>query len=455
MECIIDYSNNNYMYATYVNGQITRSSNGFTLWTSEVDISANIPGGQPTGAWVTPYIIDPNNSSTLYAGYDKIWKTSDRGDTWTGASQVLSSSQKLRSLAIATSNSNVLYAADRSNMWKTTDGGATDWVSITAPASSTSITYITLHPTNSDILWITYGGYISGQKVYESTDGGATWSNISSGLPNIPVMSIVNYKEATDRNVLFIGTDLGVYIKDGSNDWISYNNGLPNVVVTEVEIFYNDSGTDKLIAGTYGRGLWETDIDAALPVELALFSVNSIKNDQVLLEWETVSEVNNYGFELERKSFVSGTEVSDWEMIGFIEGHGNSNSPKFYSFIDKQLNAGNEFSYRLKQIDINGQFEYSEVVEVKITPKDFTINQNYPNPFNPTTLINFRIPHKVYVKLTIFDVLGREIKTLMEESLDAGIYSIEFDGKNLPGGVYYYNISTEGFSETRKMILIK
>ncbi len=224
MECIIDYSDANYMYATYVRGQISRSTNGSSFST---DISANIPGGQPTGAWVTPYVIDPNNSTTLFAGYDKVWKTSDRGNSWTSASQVLSSSDKLRSLAIAPSNSLILYAADKTNMWKTTDGGATNWTAITLPSTSTSITYIAVHPTDANTLWITYGGYVAGQKVYESTDGGVNWTSISTGLPNLPIMSIVHNKSVTSKNILFVGTDLGVYAKEGANDWVEYNSGLP------------------------------------------------------------------------------------------------------------------------------------------------------------------------------------------------------------------------------------
>lgn len=453
MECIVDYSNSNYMYASYVNGQITRSINGFTNWITEEDISANIPGGQPTGAWVTPYIIDPNSSTTLFAGYDQVWKTTDRGNNWTSVSQVLSSTDKLRSLAIAPSNSNVLYTADRLNMWKTTDGGATNWSAITLPTLNNSITYITVHPTDANTLWFTVGGYTSGQKVYESTDGGGTWTEISAGLPNLPVMCIVHYKEATDRNVLFVGTDLGVYVKDGINNWASYNTGLPNVVVTELEIYYNPSGTDKLRAGTYGRGLWETDIDAALPVELKTFNF-SINNNIVSLNWETASEVNNYGFEIEKKTIASDTE-SLWRKIGFVEGFGNSNSPKFYEFNDQISEGGNKFEYRLKQIDINGQFEYSDKIEVEITPNEYLLTQNYPNPFNPTTNITFNLPQKSEVSIKVFNMLGKEIKELVNEVKDVGIYSVEFNANNLPSGVYYYSLKTNNYTQTKKMLLVK
>jgi len=462
MECIVDYSNSNYMYATYIRGQITRSINGFTSKTNEVDISANIPGGQPTGdsptgAWVTPYLIDPNSSSTLFAGYDQVWKTIDRGNNWTSASQQLSATVKLRSLAIAPSNSLVLYAADQSNMWKTTDGGASNWSSITLPSTSTSVTYIAVHPTDPNTLWITYGGFVAGQKVYESTDGGTNWNSISSGLPNLPIMSIVHYKEATTRNVLFVGTDLGVYVKDGPSDWAEYNSGLPSVVVTELDIYYNAGGTDILRAGTYGRGLWETDIDAALPVELTSFAANSVEGSKVSLNWETATEVNNYGFEIERKMInnTQNEENDSWKNIGFIEGSGNSNSPKLYSFVDATLSGGSKFTYRLKQIDIDGSFEYSDLVEIEVIPINFALNQNYPNPFNPTTTISYTLPFKASITLNVYDILGKEVIKLVQETKDAGIYKASFDANNLPSGVYYYTLRAGNFVQTRKMLLLK
>ncbi len=294
MECIVDFSNANYMYATYVQGRIYRSTNGGISFPTV--ISNNIPG-PPTGAWVTPYIIDQNNSSTLFAGYDRVWKTTDRGNTWTSASQVLSSSFKLRSLAIAPSNSNIIYVADQTNMWKTIDGGSTNWSSVILPAISNSITYIAIKNDDPNTVWITVGGYTDGEKVFESTDGGSSWTNISAGLPNIPVMCVVQYKSPTDRDVLFVGTDAGVYAKNGVANWASYNVGLPNVVVTELEIHYSSGGAaDILRAGTYGRGLWETEILAPLPVELSSFSASLI-GSSIKLIWQTQTEVNNYGFE--------------------------------------------------------------------------------------------------------------------------------------------------------------
>jgi photosystem II stability/assembly factor-like uncharacterized protein len=258
MECIIDYSNSNFMYITLQDGDIYRNFNGYQT-DSAVKISNNIPG-KPKGAWVTPFIMNPYNNSILYAGYDTIYKTTDRGNSWKRISQSLSSS-KIRSLVIAPSDTNVLYASDPANMYKTTDGGATNWTSVNSSPADTSyyLTYIAVKHDDKNTLWITLGGYNDTMKVFESTDGSDSWRNISAGLPNLPVMSIVQYKSVSDRVVLYVGTDRGVYVKDGNNNWAPFSNGLPNVVVTELDIYYNSAG-DKLRAGTYGRGLWETNI---------------------------------------------------------------------------------------------------------------------------------------------------------------------------------------------------
>ena len=480
MECIVDYSNANYMYGTYVQGAITRTIDGFTdpnfdgQTYDEVTISDNITGNH-TGAWVTPYVIHPTAPATLYAGYDQVWKTVDRGDNWTNASSGLSSTNLLRSLAIAPSNGNVLYAADQTKMWKTTNGGGS-WTEITAnlPSLSNMITYIAIHATNPNIVWFTVGGFTAGQKVYQSADGGGTWTPIATGLPNLPIMSIVHYKKATDRNVLFVSTDLGVYVSEQAlpaapsilpkvnvSDWSLYSNGLPNVVVSELEIFYAASGgTDKLRAGTFGRGLWETSIDAALPVELTSFAANSVEGNKVSLVWETATEVNNYGFDIERQSVVELGKTSklseeNWKSIGFLNGSGNSNSPKKYSFVDELISGGSNFAYRLKQIDIDGSYEYSDVVEIKVVPTNFTLQQNYPNPFNPETKINYSVPSKTQITLSVFDVLGREIVKLVNEIQEQGVYEATFDASQFPSGIYFYSLQAGEFTQTRKMMLLK
>lgn len=450
MECIVDNNNaTSYMYATYVRGEIYRNSNGFST-TATTTISANIPGGQPAGAWVTPYIMDPSNSAVLYAGYDRVWKTADRGNTWTQASQVLSGTTKLRSLAIAPSNTNYLYAADLGNMWKTADAGATNWSAVTLPSTATSVTYIAVKNNDPNIIWISYGGFNAGSKVYRSADGGTSWTNISSGLPNIPVMCVIQYTAAPDREVLFAGTDAGVYVKNGSNDWEAFNSGLPNVVVTELEVYYDQaSGANKLRAGTYGRGLWETAISSALPVQLTAFNATA-KQWSIELKWSTATEVNSAYFILERS-----TDAENWNEIARLASSGNSNAQKNYGYADNKLPVGKYF-YRLKSVDNDGSYEYSKMINAEVLiPQELKISESFPNPFNPETRIKFEMPNKEKVRLSVFNQLGEEVAVLVDKVCNAGIFETSWNAQGMPSGIYYMRIMVGKESVTRKLLLLK
>jgi len=197
-----------------------------------------------------------------------------------------------------------------------------------------------------------------------------------------------------------------------------------------------------------------------IPVELSSF-YSKVDNNNVHLIWTTATETNNYGFEIQRASISSELINLKWETIGFIKGSGTSTEPKQYTFFDKNLSAG-KYAYRLKQIDYGGTFEYSNTIEVTIeVPDKFELEQNYPNPFNPVTKIRFSIPvtaetHQS-VSLQIFDVLGNELATLMNEYKPAGRYEIEFDANKygLSSGVYFYQLRYGEFSSVRKLILMK
>jgi hypothetical protein len=190
-----------------------------------------------------------------------------------------------------------------------------------------------------------------------------------------------------------------------------------------------------------------------LPVELTSFSAVVLK-DKIKLNWKTETEVNNYGFEVER-STKQDARNGNWEKMGFVNGSGNSNSPKNYSYEDKNVNTG-KYSYRLKQIDNDGKYEYSKVVEVYLNvPGKFELSQNYPNPFNPTTTIRFSILETGNVKLTLFNILGQEIRTLVNESKEAGVHTINFNASELNSGLYLYKLEANGLVQTRKMTLVK
>lgn len=192
-----------------------------------------------------------------------------------------------------------------------------------------------------------------------------------------------------------------------------------------------------------------------LPIELTSFTASANRNS-ITLQWKTATEVNNYGFEVERREInthhVSGIH---WNKIGFILGNGTSNSPHEYFFTDTKLNSGH-YSYRLKQIDNVGVYKYSQEIEVSIaTPKVFALKQNYPNPFNPVTNISFSLPSRSFVTLKIFDVLGREVAGLISEELDAETLMYQWNAEGLPSGVYLYRLQAGLYVDTKKLILLR
>ncbi|MCG6958975.1 T9SS type A sorting domain-containing protein, partial [bacterium BMS3Abin03] len=196
--------------------------------------------------------------------------------------------------------------------------------------------------------------------------------------------------------------------------------------------------------------------DRVLPVELTTFTAD-INNNFIQLNWQTSTEVKNYGFEVERASIAQNLSHYhiDWQKIGFVLGAGNSNSPKSYTFIDKNIIPG-VYLYRLKQIDTDGSYIYSKEIEINLVNSfEFKLKQNYPNPFNAITIIKYSIPEASIVRMKIFDILGREIITLVNENKIGGNYEIRFDAKNLSSGIYYYQIRAGKFIDTKKFVLIK
>ena len=192
-----------------------------------------------------------------------------------------------------------------------------------------------------------------------------------------------------------------------------------------------------------------------IPVELTSFTAE-VSAKTVTLKWITASELNNSGFEIEKQ--VSGKQytVSNiWERIGFVEGKGTTAETNYYSFIDEEVSAG-IYKYRLKQIDFDGSFEYSDVVEVEVNiPAAFSLSQNYPNPFNPSTRIEYSIPSDGFVSLTIYNTIGQEVSTLVNENQTAGNYSVSFSADKLPSGLYFYSLRNGNYTATKKMLLLK
>lgn len=198
---------------------------------------------------------------------------------------------------------------------------------------------------------------------------------------------------------------------------------------------------------------YATDILPAgsIPVELTYFTA-TVSNKSVTLNWTTATETNNSGFDIERKSSSTG-----WQRITFVQGNGTTTQSNAYSFSDRNLTEG-KYSYRLKQIDLNGTYEYSKVVDVNIVSSvvnQYELLQNYPNPFNPATTIKFNLADAGNVKLSVYNLLGQEVKIIANGFFEAGPHTIEFNASNLTSGIYLYKIEANGFVQTKKMTLLK
>jgi hypothetical protein len=211
--------------------------------------------------------------------------------------------------------------------------------------------------------------------------------------------------------------------------------------ITSATAYDPGSGSFLLMGSTGGN---------VLPVELTSFS-GSAHGRNVELRWNTATEINNNGFEVQKN--ISGS----WAKIGFVDGAGTTNAPHSYSFVDVN-SAADKYSYRLKQIDRDGKFTYSNAIEVTTSPtaEDFKLSQNYPNPFNPSTKFSFAMKNAELTTLKVYNVVGEEVATLFNEVAQPGqIYSLTFDAKNLPSGMYFYVLRSQSRNEIKKMMLMK
>jgi hypothetical protein len=185
-------------------------------------------------------------------------------------------------------------------------------------------------------------------------------------------------------------------------------------------------------------------------VELTSFTAMVI-NNTVQLNWKTATEINSSVFEVEKKSAINNT----WQKIASLKASGNNTSQQFYSYNDINVNAGN-YSYRLKMIDFNGSFTYSNIINSEVTAlTNFNLAQNYPNPWNPTTTIRYQLPVNSMISIIVFNALGIKVATLINEMKPAGSYEVTLNGKGLSSGVYYYQMKSGNFVMTKKLTLIK
>jgi len=365
------------------------------------------------------------SGTNLFAGTrgGGVFLSTNNGTSWTAVNSGLTNSFVL-SLAVSGMN---LFAGTSGGVFLSTNNG-TSW---TAIGLTNSYVY-SLDVSGTNLFAGTSGG------VFLSTNNGTSWTAV--GLTNSFVSSL-----AVSGMNLFAGTSGGVFLStNNGTSWTEVNSGLTNFDVSSLVV----SGTN-LFAGTWGGGVWRQPLLEMIPVELISF-IATANGKEVTLVWSTATELNNQGFEVQRK-FGS----NDFVTIGSVKGNGTTTSPNHYSFVDKLIDVGKYF-YRLKQIDFDGTFEYSNEIEVEVRVLDkFTLEQNYPNPFNPVTTIGYVLQEKSNAKVTILNSLGEKIAVLVNEEQDKGYHKVEFNGSKLTSGVYFYRLKAGEFISTKKMILLR
>ncbi|MGD8306010.1 MAG: T9SS type A sorting domain-containing protein [Ignavibacteria bacterium] len=291
-------------------------------------------------------------------------------------------------------------------------------------------------------------------------ESGGTW-NVHSVTNSGATRPIALLDDSNNEIYVFYTADIknndDIVYKYASTSSFSFsqtktldNSFLFNDVTSTKQTF---SG-DVVLLYTRDTDRWYGKIEGTeelLPVELVSFG-GILNGNNVELRWQTETEIENYGFTIERII----NDVSDWSSIAFVPGNGNSNSPKAYNHSDYDIRETGTYNYRLKQIDNDGTYSYSDIVSVEVgLPYDYNLSQNYPNPFNPTTRINFSIPERQIVTIRVYNILGEIVSVLLNEIREPGSYSLTFDAYNLPGGVYFYSITAGSFTASYKMSVLK
>jgi len=466
VQCLVDYSNANTAYTISNGGRVFfTTKNGGSTW-SHVDAPSTLTGG-----WVTPLIMHPADPTKLYAGYNKVALITGNGQgvmTFTPFGPDFNA--PLTALGMSVANSSYMYAATATTLKRCTDitASQTAWTTITLPVTNAELTSIQVSPTDVNKLWICFSGYVGDKKVYYSTDGGAQWSNISGTLPNVPVNCIAYHNTGLDG--VFIGTDIGVFYKDNTmSDWIPFRNGLPNTIVRDLEITLN-----KIRAATFGRGIWESNLDGNCPVTLE--GTVSVSGNQFSTSSGPITPcicANNYtlsGDIAGYQFFQSANTIASTANI--IGGIGTAVSYKATNKIT--LNTGftvaaeSQFMATIEDCDSSasssrpypGIYEgvMAGAVGIASGVDSMTVQTSrlkvYPNPSSGQSTIEFYIAKTTAVNISLWDLSGKKIKVLFESASRApGNYQVRLDVTGLRSGTYVVRLHAQDYEETKKIVI--
>lgn len=377
----------------------------------------------------------------LVGSYGSIRRSTDQGTNFT--SVYTGNSYDLNSVFFYNENYGWVCGKGASAYY-TTDGGV-NWTINYVTSTAPTLHYMqSIYFVSQTTGWCV-GGYSGNYSpIYKTTDGGVNWVKQTQSLTANQLNGVFFINSNTGWAVGDGGVIL--YTTNGGTNWVSQSSGTTENLK---EVFFVNS-TNGVVVGNNGTIL--RTVEAGLPVELTSFTA-AVSKSTVTLRWTTATEVNNYGFYIERTEEVS--QSANWVETGFVEGNGNSNSEKIYTYTNTPEKPGRYF-YRLKQVDTDGQFEYSETIHAEIkTPSNVLLLNNYPNPFNPHTTISYELAGRTTIVIEIYNQLGQKLVTVNEGEKEAGYHKFEFDGNNLSGGVYLCRVKSGGSDKMIKMLLLK
>ncbi|NNF02334.1 MAG: T9SS type A sorting domain-containing protein [Bacteroidia bacterium] len=436
MDCMIDHSNSNIYYFSTQNGGLRKSTNGGST------CSSIKPSGS-SGSWVTPYVMNPSNSSIIYAGYSDIYKTTNGGTSWS-ISTTLSGSG---ALAHGTNNTNRVYASSGSQIYMTNDAGGT-WTNVSTGLPSITITDITVNPDNSPEVWVTFGGYTAGEKVYRSANAGTSWTNMSGSLPNVPINCIAfEDNNASPDDAVYVGADVGIFYRDATlGAWTTFSNWLPNVPVFDLEIH---QANNVIRAGTYGRGLWTSATYTSCQASWVLGG----------------TAAPGYSF-YQASDFITSTREINGGLgsdLHFKAANSITLNPGFWAHENSEFEAflgPCSAGIPAAQTKLSGTYAgpMGGVIEQTVENDMIFTEENsyivYPNPFNESTTVEYSLTESANFSIFLTDIYGKVIKNVVEKTdHPEGVYKVNIDGSQLAAGLYFCHIVKGNKSEVVKLIL--
>lgn len=440
MDIVVDPSNTNNLLAERQSGQLYRSTDAGVTFQQTSETS-------PTGTWITPLEGDPNNGSVAYTinSSKRVRRTTNGGQLWT---TVNSTARPTVDIEVAPSSSATIYSCSQTVVWKTINTG-TSWTTVTGnlPVNvNNQLSDLEIDESNPNRVWATMQGYSAANKVFVTTNGGSTWTNLSAGLPNVPINAVVH--EQGSDNGIYIGTDVGVWYRDDNTaGWVDYNTGLPSVVILDLEIFQPSQGASILRAGSYGRGYWESDLFTGSTCPASLSLTGTVSSSTTFEAENTIASSQTLSGSSTDVVYDAGESITLSTGFSTVAG--------LRSFETRLVGCSSN-----KAQPITGVYE-GPMPGVSIPyelPSAGEANLGLrlaPNPGSDLVSYIFRLPQDARATLAIYTLTGEQVSVILEDrEYSAGEYRIRHDVSELPNGIYFVKISDGNSQKTERLVIL-